>query len=243
MKLNVLALTAMIGLASFSLALPAAELPNGPHVVTSGSASVDAIPDIATLSIEVSISSADAAQAKQQVDQRVAQYFAFLQKNGIDKKDISAANLRTQPEYQYQSNGTSVLKGYRAIRSVQVTLRQLDKLNQLLDGALQSGLNEIRAIDLGVANPDRYREQARQQAIKNAIEQAQLLAEGFSTQLGPIYSIRYRVANAQPMPIGRMFKSAVAMSEADVAQTYEQQVIQFSDQVDVVFQLQPYVAQ
>ncbi|MFL4450871.1 oxidative stress defense protein [Serratia marcescens] len=243
MKLKALAMAAMVGLGTLPMALQAAELPEGPHVVTSGTASVDATPDIATLAIEVSVSSKDAAQAKKQVDERVAQYFDFLQKNNIEKKDISAANLRTQPEYDYLKTGESVLKGYRAVRQVQVTLRQLDKLNELLDGALKSGLNEIRAVELGVAKPDVYREQARQKAIENATQQAESLAKGFHAKLGPVYSIRYRVANYQPMPVARMYKAAGASAENDAAQTYEQQSIHFDDQVDVVFELQRNAAQ
>ena len=243
MKLKALAMAAMIGFGASPLALQAAELPEGPHVVTSGSASVDATPDIATLAIEVSVSSKDAADAKKQVDERVAQYFDFLQKSGIEKKDINAANLRTQPEYDYLKTGESVLKGYRAVRQVQVTLRQLDKLNELLDGALKSGLNEIRSVELGVANPEAYREQARQKAIENATQQAASLAKGFKVTLGPVYSIRYHVANTQPMPEPRMFKMAAAAPENDVAQTYQQQSIRFDDQVDVVFELQRNAAQ
>nr|WP_260329444.1 oxidative stress defense protein [Serratia proteamaculans] len=238
-----MAMAAMVGLGTLPLALQAAEVPEGPHVVTSGTSSVDATPDIATLAIEVSVSSKDAAQAKKQVDERVAQYFDFLQKNNIEKKDISAANLRTQPEYDYLKTGESVLKGYRAVRQVQVTLRQLDKLNELLDGALKSGLNEIRAVELGVAKPDVYREQARQKAIENATQQAASLAKGFNAKLGPVYSIRYHVANYQPMPVARMYKSAGAAAESDAAQTYEQQSIHFDDQVDVVFELQRNAAQ
>lgn len=86
MKLKALAMAAMVGLGTLPMALQAAEVPEGPHVVTSGTASVDATPDIATLAIEVSVSSKDAAQAKKQVDERVAQYFDFLQKNNIEKK-------------------------------------------------------------------------------------------------------------------------------------------------------------
>lgn len=52
------------------------------------------------------------------------------------------------------------------MRQVQVTLRQLDKLNDLLDGALKSGLNEIRAVELGVASPETYREQARKKPLR-----------------------------------------------------------------------------
>ncbi len=238
MKLKALAMAAMMGLGTLPAALQAAEVPAGPHVVTSGTASVDATPDIATLAIEVNVSAKDAASAKKQADQRVAEYFAFLQKNGIEKKDINAANLRTQPEYNYLKDGSSELKGYRAVREVQVTLRQLDKLNDLLDGALSSGLNEIRAVELGVANPDSFRDQARQKAIDNATQQAKALAEGFHAKLGPVYSIRYHVANYQPMPVARMYKTAEAAGQNDAAQTYEQQSIHFDDQVDVVFEIQ-----
>ncbi|AYH49585.1 oxidative stress defense protein [Dickeya fangzhongdai] len=239
MKLKVLALTILLGIGLSSMTVQAGnELPSGPHIVTSGTASVDATPDIARLAIEVSVSSKDVADAKKQVDERVAQYFAFLDKSGIDKKDINAANLRTQPEYDYLKNGGSVLKGYRAVRQVEVTLRQLDKLNELLDGALKSGLNEIRAVDLGVANPDAYREQARKKAIEQATQQAQSLASGFNAALGPVYSIRYHVANYQPVPVARMFKTADMVAQSEVSQTYEQQTIHFDDQVDVVFELQ-----
>lgn len=238
MKLKALAMAAMLGLGTLPAALQAAEVPAGPHVVTSGTASVDATPDIATLAIEVNVSAKDAASAKKQADQRVAEYFAFLQKNGIEKKDINAANLSTQPEYNYLKDGGTQLKGYRAVRQVQVTLRQLDKLNDLLDGALSAGLNEIRGVELGVANPASFRDQARQKAIDNATSQAKALADGFHAKLGPVYSIRYHVANYQPMPVARMYKTAEAAGQSDAAQTYEQQSIHFDDQVDVVFEIQ-----
>lgn len=239
MKLKALALAAVMSAGALPAMVQADELPNGPHVVTSGQASVEARPDIATLSIVVNVSSKDAADAKKQADSRVAQYFDFLQKNGIEKKDIDAANLSTQPEYDYTKEGKSVLKGYRAVRQVQVTLRQLEKLNELLDGALKSGLNEIRAVDLGVENPQTYKDQARKAAIANATQQASALAEGFNAKLGPVYSIRYHVANYQPMPMARMYKASAPQADTSAQQTYEQQTIHFDDQVDVVFDIKP----
>lgn len=181
MKFKVIALAALMGISG--MAAQANELPDGPHIVTSGTASVDAVPDIATLAIEVNVAAKDAATAKKQADERVAQYISFLELNQIAKKDISSANLRTQPDYDYQ-DGKSILKGYRAVRTVEVTLRQLDKLNSLLDGALKAGLNEIRSVSLGVAQPDAYKDKARKAAIDNAIHQAQELANGFHRKLG-----------------------------------------------------------
>ncbi|MFB4240384.1 oxidative stress defense protein [Escherichia fergusonii] len=238
MNVKVLALAALVGFSGMSA--QASELPEGPHVVTSGTASVDAVPDIATLSIEVNVAAKDAATAKKQADERVAQYLTFLELNQISKKDIRSANLRTQPDYDYQ-NGKSILKGYRAVRTVEVTLRQLDKLNPLLDGALKAGLNEIRSVSLGVAQPDSYKDKARQAAIKDAIHQAQELAEGFNSKLGPVYSVRYHVSNYQPSPMVRMMKADAAPSNTQ--ETYEQATIQFDDQVDVVFQLEPAAEQ
>ncbi len=81
------------------------------------------------------------------------------------------------------------------MRTVEVTLRQLDKLNGLLDGAL----NEIRSVSLGVAQPDAYKDKARKAAIDDAVHQAQELAAGFHSKLGPVYSVRCHVQlSAEP---------------------------------------------
>lgn len=238
LKLKTLTLAVIIGLTSFALMLPinADEMPAGPHLSTTGSANIDVTPDIATITIEASYSAKEAAEAKRQVDKRVSQYFDFLRKNGIEQKDINAANLSTQPEYDYQ-NGSSELKGFRAVRQVLVTVREIGKLNQLLDGALKLGLNEIQAIKLGLAKPSNYREQVRKKAIQNAILLATSLAEGFKVKLGPIYSIHYQGDNDQsPLPI--MLLRAENASKSTPSQTYQQQTIHFKDQVDVVFELQ-----
>ena len=237
MKFTKLALAAMLTLGSVPLAAMADETPAGPHIVTSGQASVDAVPDIAVLTIEVNFTAKDAAEAKKQTDERVQQYFDFLNKNGVEKKDIDAANLRTQPEYDYLKDGKSVLKGYRAVRQVQVTLRQVDKLNALLDGALKNGLNEIRSVEMGVAEPEQYRQKARKAAIDDAIKQAGELAKGFGSQLGSVYSIHYHVSNYQPVPVTRMYKTLAAAPATSAEETYEQQSIHFDDKVDVVFEL------
>lgn len=77
----------------------------------------------------------------------------------------------------------------------------------------------------------------RKAAIDNAIHQAQELANGFNRKLGPVYSVRYHVSNYQPSPMVRMMKADAAPVSAQ--ETYEQAAIQFDDQVDAVFQLEP----
>lgn len=215
----------------------ASDLPNGPHITITGSASIDAMPDMARISIEINSSAKDAITAKKQIDQRVSEYLTFLHNNGIQQTDINALNLRTMPEYQYEK-GKSSIKGYRATRNVEVKLRQLDKLNSLLNGALHAGLNEIRQITLAVALPEHYQQQAREAAAINATRQAQQLADAFNSNLGGIYSITYHGTTDQPEPAPRAY-SLQARAAGNDENAYETPLIHFTDQVSVVFQLVP----
>lgn len=239
MKLKSLALAAMVALGGYAVAAQAAETPAGPHISTSGSAVIQAEPDMATLSINVTVKEKDASAAKAQADKRVAQYFDFLKAQGIEKKDINAANISTSPDYVYdKEKEESVIRGYNASRSVTVKVHDLNKLNTLLDGALKSGLNDISAVEFGVNNPEKYREEVRQKAISDAISQAKSVAKGFGTELGAVYSIGYNAP--QPVPVmarGKMMLAANAPAAVSADETYEQQTIDFRDQVDVVFEL------
>lgn len=126
------------------------------------------------------------------------------------------------------------------MRSVTVTLRDLSKLNELLDGALEAHLNEIESVTFGVLKPELYREQARQAAIKNAIEQATSVAKGFGVQLGAVYSINYQSQSieSEQREIRYYYAAKAAMQpKAEIQHTYEQPKVYFSDNVSVVFNL------
>ncbi len=239
-KLKAIVLASVFTLGLPSLALAASE-PEGPHITTSGNATIKAAPDMATLNIQVNERAKDAAQAKKQVDERVAKYFAFLKENGVVKEDIDAANIRTQPNYEYDKKAErSVINGYTATRTVNVKIKKLEQLNTLLDGALAAGLNEINNVEFGVNNPEQYKTKAREVAIKNAIDQATSVAKGFGADLGAVYSVSYRAPEATPYPIAQVRMDAMALkAQAPVAvqETYEQQSIEFKDYVDVVFEL------
>ncbi len=241
MKLLPLVVAAIVAGSSLPILAQANPLPDGPHITTSGNAVIKATPDMATLSINVEVNEKDALAAKNAVDKRVAEYFDFLKKNDISVKDINAANVRTQPKYDYsKDNQKPTIVGYSATRTVEVKVVKLDQLNALLDGALKAGLSEINSVQFGVNNPQQYRDQAREKAIKDAIEQANLLATGFNVQLGSVYSVNYRAPEAVPYPMQRMnysVKMSAGAAQADVDETYQQQSLDFSDQVDVVFEL------
>lgn len=113
---------------------------------------------------------------------------------------------------------------------------QLDKLNFLLDGVLKVGFNEICFVLLGVVQLDVYKDKVCKVVIDNVIYQVQELVNGFYCKLGLVYSVCYYVFNYQFSLMVWMMKVDVVL--VFVQEIYEQVVIQFDDQVDVVFQLE-----
>ena len=115
------------------------------------------------------------------------------------------ANITTQPKYEYNKVAEkSKIVNYTAEHSVEVKVYKLDQLNSLLDGALVAGLNEINAVQFGVKDPKRYRDEARSKAIDNTKGQAEALAAGFNVKISKVYSINYRTPYATSCPMPRM---------------------------------------
>ena len=69
--------------------------------------------------------------------------FAALQAAGIDSRDITTANFMVNPRYDYGQNGTNPPKivAYDVSNMVNVTVRKLDSLGQLLEDRKSTRLN------------------------------------------------------------------------------------------------------
>lgn len=203
------------------LALPnaaAAEL-NFPHIETVGTSELVVKADMAELTVEVVTKADNPAKAKAGSDKAVSDFLARLAKAGIARDDVQSANLNLRPDYLYDpETRTNKEIGYLASRQVVVTLRALDKLNDLLDSALQQGINRIHQINFKSSKEAEMIEQARLMAIKDAKQKAAALAEGFGERLDGVWEIRYQAQGAvRPM----VYKMSAA-ARGDVAESYQE---------------------
>ncbi|MBW3730777.1 DUF541 domain-containing protein [Aeromonas dhakensis] len=221
-----------------SAPLFAIEVPQAPHLVVSGYAEQKAEPDMLTLNVSVTALEKQGIKAKQQVDGKVAAFFGQLEGLGIKRTDVEAGNLVISPEYQYPQNKKPELVGYRAQRQLAVKLYQLDKLSELMDTALKAGLESVSQIEYGLKAPQAMKEQARLGAVEDARSKAESLAKAFGMKLGKVYSVEYR--NNTPMPIySRALKAAAMSPAADMMEnSYQQQQISITDNVEAVFLLE-----
>ncbi|AVF96137.1 oxidative stress defense protein [Vibrio diabolicus] len=209
-----------------------ANSPEFAHVTTTGYGEVIATPDMATFSVKVVDTTMTAEQAKQSVDKTVEQFLKNLSDAGLSKDNVTSSNLYLAPQYHYPKSGKAELVGYRASRSIDVTVTDLKNLNQYLDMALEAGINQVDNIQLKVSNQAEYQQKARMAAIQDAREKAASLATGFEKKLGDVWQINYRQMHVQPVLMRSM-----AMDSKEGANSYQDSTMIIRDQVDVVYKL------
>ncbi|KJY83550.1 hypothetical protein TW81_07160 [Vibrio galatheae] len=206
--------------------------PDFPHLSTTGYGEVVATPDMAQFSVKIVESTMTAEQAKLAVDKVVQDFLDALNQQGVEKQNISSSNLYITPQYHYPKNGKPELVGYRASRSISVTVDDLANLNQYLDLALNSGINQVDNIQLQVKDQAKYQQQARMAASKDANSKAESLAQGFGKDLQGVWRIDYKMSGQQPILMRSM-----AMDARSESNGYQDSAIIIRDSVDVIYKL------
>ena len=143
-------------------------IPAAPHVLTSGSAEIRVPADMATLSFSITTQEKTPQKARQAVDTSVASFVNALELAGFKRQELVAGNLRLAPEYSQNSGLSLKLNGYQASRDVIVRVYQLDRVGQVIDVALKSGINAVQSIQYDVRDKARYLSQVREQAISDS---------------------------------------------------------------------------
>ncbi|WP_076416567.1 oxidative stress defense protein [Shewanella sp. UCD-KL12] len=203
------------------------------HVETVGVSELAVQADMAEINVEVSVKALTAQDAKSSSDTAVAKFVSRLKKAGIAQDNIESANLNLQPQYRYEKNKPAELIGYSANRRVTVTVHELSRLNEILDSALEEGINRVNNIALKTSKETEYMNKARSAAINDAKQKAQFLAEGFDETLDGVWEIRY----FDQGPIQPVMLRMNAGPSHDVAQSYQQGQVTIRDRVEVVYKL------
>lgn len=218
----------------------ATHLPDHRHVSVTGQAEMTAIPDIAEITLALHSKQATSLAAKQDVDRRVNTLLNGLADFNINQKNVSASNLTTQVNYDYRSNQNKKVIGYTARRTIKVTLKQLNKLNDFMDFALKVKVNEIQHIEMKSSKQAQLQDEVNALAVENAKQKGRSLANAFGAALGHIYSINasnnhhfYRYGANQDTELMQASKVAAPMQKG----RYLQENIVFNASIDVVFDL------
>lgn len=189
-----------------ALAAPAFAQDMQRSITVSGTGEVSVAPDMAHVQIGVQADAVVAAEALDQASAATAAVLAQLDTQGIDPLDIQTGSLQLIPRYASSVLGTQQnITGYQAVNSIEVAVRDLDDLGGLLAAVVGEGANRLDGVSFGLTNPDAALDEARKNAVAEAIRLAGLYAEAAGVVVGEVKMISeagssgYRMMRAEPM--------------------------------------------
>lgn len=197
--------------------VPGTEVPR--TVSVSGTGQISTQPDAALLTLGVETQAPDAGAALRQNSEQMNVLIETLTGSAIAAADIRTQAVRLQPQYSQPEiqpaqppTGTvsAEIMGYIATNTVEVTVRDLATLGQLIDGAVQAGSNQIYGIDFTVSDPTAALDEARAAAWQDAQHKAEQLAELAGATLADVLSINE--FSQTPLPLAQ---NMAAMGAAD----------------------------
>jgi uncharacterized protein len=186
----------------------------------SGNGTIYLTPDIAYITLGVHTEDPNLATGVSKNNTQAQALVDALKTAGIAAKDIQTSNFSV---YNNNNNGQSIDKttgqvistGYYSVdNTVNVTIRDLSHLGNVLNTAVGSGANNINSISFDVADKTAAMEQARQKAMANASSLASELAKTAGVPLGGIQAITY--SDNSPMPYYGMGGGGASAPNASV---------------------------
>ena len=169
-------------------------------VTVSASGEVAATPDTARVSSGVTTEAESARKALSANSQAMKALIAGLKDAGIEAKDIQTSSFHVEPRYTNPREGeAAVINGYRVVNQVEIIVRKIDKLGDVLDQMVTLGANQMNGLNFEVSQAETLKDEARKTAMGNALRRAKLLAAAGGADVGEVISISEEVS-APPQP-------------------------------------------
>ncbi|MDD5290823.1 MAG: SIMPL domain-containing protein [Patescibacteria group bacterium] len=179
------------------------------HSITvNGDGEVIGVPDIAKIQLGYSVEKKTVAAAqKDNTDKMNAVIKKLKDDFKIDDKDIKTTDYSIYPQYDW-SKGIQIFRGYEVNQSLEVKLREMEKVSQVLDEAGTLGLNQIGSLTFEIDNEEALKQEARIKAIEAAKTKAEDLAKVAGVKLGRIISFSESANGIAPVAYRSNYKVA-----------------------------------
>ena len=167
---------------------------------SSGTGEITAVPDTASIFVGVTKTATTVDSAQSQVNTVSNKLISDIKKLGVSDKDIKTTNYSVNPNYGsggaepliYPSTGGSEkITGYTVTQNIEVKVKPLDKVNQVIDTATRDGANLVGGVNFTFSDEltKKLEKEATQDAVSDAKEKAKVLANAAGVRLGKIVNV------------------------------------------------------
>jgi uncharacterized protein len=167
-------------------------------VTASGLGTTQAAPDTAEMSFGVTTTSSNAQTALDDASKVAEQITAAVKKQGVAAEDIQTRDVSVYPQTTDQ-NGKQVITGYQASLSVQVKVRDIAKLGEIISAANAAGANNISGPSFTIDDSAPARAKAIDEAVADARKTAEAMAQAAGKSVGDVISMSSSDVGSFPM--------------------------------------------
>lgn len=151
-----------------------------------GSSIIRVEPDIVSLNFAVSRLQQKPKDAFSDVKKAVQKVRKYLDQAEVD--EVGSSRVTIEQSYRYSANENKFI-GYTATIAFHVLLRNLDKIEDILSGIVDAGVNHIYSVNYQTTRLKELRADARRRAVEAAREKAENYCSAAGISLGKIIHI------------------------------------------------------
>jgi uncharacterized protein YggE len=179
-------------------------------VTVTGEGEVFAKPDIATISFTVREEDKDAISAQKKTEEKVTAGLKALSSINVDEKDIKTISYNVSPKYIYEPvvcksaycPSNQKIDGYYATESIQVKIRDTENAGKALGLLGGVKITDISGPNFSIDDEEKLKAEAREKAINNAKEKAEVLAKQLGGSIDEVLSFSENGGGYMPMAYG-----------------------------------------
>lgn len=172
-----------------------------------GTGTATAVPDSGVVNLGVTETATTVADAQSKTNEIATKIINDIKKLGIAEKDIKTTNYSVNPNYgsnpkplpgdpqtmmyPVQDGREQQIIGYTVTQNLEIDVKQMDKTNKVVDTATADGANLVGQVSFSFSDEmkTKLENKAREDAIKEAKQKAQNLAEISGIRLGKLINV------------------------------------------------------
>ena len=193
----------------------------------SGEGEVTVTPDLATLYLGVEAQADTVAEAQSQAAEAMDAVMDALDASGVDEDDIQTQYFSISEETRWDyDDDEEIPLGYEVTNTVEVKIRDIDNVGSVIDAVAEAGgdYTRVNYLTFSVDDPSEYYAEVREEAMADALNKAEQLADLAGVELGAptyisegsVYSLVDYRDSGMAVPTEEGYETSISPGEIDV---------------------------
>jgi len=211
-------------------------------IEVNGEGKIKATPDIANITLGVVTEAKDAKTAKDENSKKMNAVIDAIKDLGVKEADIQTQNFSIYPQYDWNyvnpktDKREKLLIGYEVRNNLDVKVRNLEIISDVIDAAIDNGANNSNNIRFSVSKQEELYLDALESAMKNAEAKAERLASVYGEKLKkPLKIVESSYGGPREVYLNNYMAKSAVMEDA-VSTPIEAGELEINANVQVIFE-------